>query len=96
VFLGCLGGLLGRSWELFGVLGASGGNPERGLGEPWKALDGLGRLRSKKSLFVDPILGVKIDAKSLKIVFKNDQVFRRVSVNAFHRFPMFPRSFFGT
>ena len=93
-------GTWGASWEglgrLFGVLGAPGGGPGRGLREPWKALEGLARQRSKVYIRCVSFWGVKMVQKSLKIVFKNELVFRRGSVNAFDRFVMNSWSFMGS
>ena len=47
--LGAWGASWGRLGDLFGVLGAPWGGPGRGLGTSWKALEGLGRQKSKES-----------------------------------------------
>lgn len=86
-------GCLGISWEglgeLFGVLGASGGGPWRGLGESWKALEAKLIKRSQLPINVfGPFFEVKNGVKIIKNRFQKRSGLRRVSVNAFGWFVM--------
>ena len=79
--LGCFLVLLGN---LGGSLERSGGR----LGRLWRALDAKINSKSIRSTFGLHFGGVEIKHKSLKIVFKNELVLRRGSVNTFNRFVM--------
>ena len=88
MFWGTPGGVLGAFLVSLGRLGGVLGEVWGSLGGPWRALGNWLAQRSKKSLFLTPFWRSKLDQKSLKVVFKNDQVFGRVSVDAFGRFVM--------
>ena len=93
--LGCLGGLLGGSWGAFwcswrvlGGLWRGLGGVLEGFGGPWTPKLIKCQKKSKNWVLGVTFWGVKMGQKSLKIVFKNELVFRRGSDNAFDRFVM--------
>ena len=88
MFGGPAGRVLGCFLVLLGGLGASWERPGGGLGRLWRALDAQINSKSTKSTWGVTFWMVNIGQKSLKIVFKNELVFRRGADNAFDRFVM--------
>ena len=88
MFGGPAGRVLGCFLVLLGDLGGSLERSGGGLGRLWRALGAQINSKSKQSMFGVTFWGVKMDQKSLKIVFKNELVFRRGADNAFDRFVM--------